>query len=151
MKKLKEIIDRVLLSTIVTFMALLILVVTWQVISRFVLQEPSSFTDELSRYLMIWIALLGAAYMVGQNEHIAIDLFFPVEKYRGKEKLIFLLIFGFALVVLIVGGIRLVYLTLSLGQLSASLLIPLGYIYLVLPLSGFLISFYCFERILQKK
>jgi len=151
LKKLKEIIDRVLLSTIVTFMALLILVVTWQVISRFVLQEPSSFTDELSRYLMIWIALLGAAYMVGQNEHIAIDLFFPVEKYRGKEKLIFLLIFGFALVVLIVGGIRLVYLTLSLGQLSASLLIPLGYIYLVLPLSGFLISFYCFERILQKK
>ena len=89
--------------------------------------------------------------MVGQNEHIAIDLLFPVEKYPGKEKLIFLLIFGFALVVLIIGGIRLVYLTLSLGQLSASLLIPLGYIYLVVPLSGLLISFYCFERILPNK
>ena len=51
-------------------------------------------------------------------------------------------IFVFAALVLVVGGTGLVWLTLDLGQTSAALQIPLGFVYLVLPLSGFLMMFY---------
>jgi TRAP-type C4-dicarboxylate transport system permease small subunit len=64
-----------LLGTLVTvFMGILVLNVLWQVISRFILGHPSSFTDELAGYLLIWVGLLGAAYATGQKQHLAIDL-----------------------------------------------------------------------------
>jgi TRAP-type C4-dicarboxylate transport system permease small subunit len=53
-----------------------------------------------------------------------------------------LLIFCFALLVLVVGGTGLVRLTLSLGQTSAALQVPLGYVYLALPFSGLLMMFF---------
>ena len=49
--------------------------VLWQVFTRFFTATPSSFTDELARYLMIWLGILGAAYVAGKNEHVAIDFF----------------------------------------------------------------------------
>jgi TRAP-type C4-dicarboxylate transport system permease small subunit len=49
--------------------------VLWQVFSRYFTDNPSSFTDELARYLMMWLGILGAAYVGGRNEHVAIDFF----------------------------------------------------------------------------
>jgi TRAP-type C4-dicarboxylate transport system permease small subunit len=48
----------------------------------------------------------------------------------------------FALLGMLVGGVRLVYITLVLEQLSPSLKIPLGVVYSVIPISGILIIFY---------
>ncbi len=59
-------------------MAAIVLVVTWQVFSRFIIQSPSSFTEELSRFLLIWIGILGAAYAYKTKAHLGLDLF--VEK-----------------------------------------------------------------------
>jgi len=53
-----------------------------------------------------------------------------------------LFIFLFAFFVMVFGGIRLVVITLKLNQISAALRLQLGYVYLVLPLSGLLIMFY---------
>lgn len=44
--------------------------------SRYVLNQPSTLTDELARFLMIWVGLLGAAYTVGAQRHLSIDLLF---------------------------------------------------------------------------
>ncbi|MGB2554984.1 MAG: TRAP transporter small permease, partial [Flavobacteriaceae bacterium] len=62
---LKSRLDRILSSALILILALMVLNVLWQVFSRYILQTPSSFTDELSRYLMIWIGILGAAYVSG--------------------------------------------------------------------------------------
>jgi TRAP-type C4-dicarboxylate transport system permease small subunit len=115
-------VDRILGWILVGLMGAAVVNVLWQVFTRFVLAHPSSFTDELARYLLIWIGLLGAAYAAGHKLHLAIDLF--------------------ALTVLVFGGVSLMTLTLSLGQTSAALHVPLGYVYLTLPLSGLLIMFY---------
>lgn len=149
--RVKAHIDSVLTGTLVSLMAALVLVVTWQIFSRFVLQDPSSFTDELSRYLLIWGALLGAAYAVGQHQHIAIDLVFPSERYPIKKKLINILVLLFGLAVMGGGGMRLVWITLSLNQQSASLNIPLGYVYIVLPISGVLIAFYSLLELMRSE
>ncbi len=126
-------------------MALLVLDVLWQVFTRFILRDPSSFTEELARYLMIWVGLLGASYAAGKKMHLAVDLL-PT-KLTGKRKhylqiIIEGLTIAFALSVLVVGGIRLVWVTFFLGQISAAMQIPLGVIYLVVPISGLLIIFY---------
>lgn len=138
-------VDRTLGWVLVALMGIAVANVLWQVFTRFVLADPSSFTDELARYLLIWIGLLGASYAAGKKMHLAIDLL-PA-KLVGRPRfylgvLIETCIFLFALSVLVFGGIRLVALTLTLGQTSAALHVPLGYVYLALPLSGLLILFY---------
>ena len=63
--------------------------------------------------------------------------------------LIEILIFLFALIVMVIGGLNLVYITLHLDQLSGTLRIPLGYIYAIMPFSGFLILCFCVYHILK--
>jgi TRAP-type C4-dicarboxylate transport system permease small subunit len=119
--------------------------VLWQVFSRYLLANPSSFTDELARYLMIWVGVLGAAYVAGKGNHVAITYFsekFSVSNFKRVKLLINLFIMGFAFLGMFFGGLRLVYITLILEQLSPSLKIPLGVVYAVIPLSGILIIFY---------
>src|SRR5690606_36167068 len=98
--------------------------VVWQVFSRYVLVNPSTFTDELARFLMIWLGILGAAYVSGKNMHLAIDLL--PNKFKGKQKrnlliIIDMLIIFFVVLVMIFGAGRLDYMTLILNQTSISL------------------------------
>jgi TRAP-type C4-dicarboxylate transport system permease small subunit len=144
-------VDHVLGWMLVVLMGVAVLNVLWQVFTRFVLGDPSSFTDELARYLLIWIGLLGASYAAGMKLHLAIDLL-PA-KLTGRARfyvgvVIEACVFLFALSVLVIGGTQLVTLTLTLGQTSAALHVPLGYVYLVLPLSGLLMMFYAVRAVL---
>lgn len=145
MEKAKQILDNLLEKAVIFLMAAIVITIVWQVVSRYIFNSPSEFTDELSRYLLIWVGILGAAYVTGAKGHIAIDFF--VQKFfpkRIKQNEIFIQtsILLFAITVLIIGGVRLVYITLSLGQISSSLQIPLGFVYMVLPLGGIIIAFY---------
>ena len=143
--KLRSKIDSVLEKALVFIMSLMVVNVLWQVFSRYILANPSSFTDELARYLMIWVGVLGAAYVAGKGNHVAITYFsekFSPKNYRKVRVFIHLTILVFALLGMLIGGSRLVYITLVLGQLSPALKIPLGLVYLVIPISGALIIFY---------
>ncbi|MBU2491623.1 MAG: TRAP transporter small permease [Bacteroidetes bacterium] len=153
LNNLKNKIDSVLKWMLVLIMAFMTLNVLWQVFSRFVLQNPSSFTDELARYLLVWAGILGAAYVAGQKMHLAIDLLST--KLEGKSKsyleiFIEACIFIFSLTVMVIGGMRLVYITLNLNQISAALQVPLGYVYLAVPLSGLLMMFYSSYFIIEE-
>ncbi len=143
--KLRKHVDSGLRFFLVFIMSILVLDVLWQVASRYIMREPSAWTDELAGFLLIWVGLFGGAYATGRKDHLAIDLL-PRKLSPGKKKyldfFINLLIGAFALIVLTIGGIRLVYITLKLNQTSSALELPLGYVYLVLPLSGILILFY---------
>lgn len=138
-------VDRTLAAVLIVLMAIAVLNVLWQVFTRFILGDPSSFTEELARYLLIWIGLLGAAFATGRRLHPAIGLLTAALSDRGRHWQ-WLLIQGavlvFAAAVMVFGGGSLVSLTLSLGQTSAALRIPLGYVYLALPIGGLLIIWY---------
>lgn len=153
MSELRKRIDKALETILAILMGWMILNVLWQVFSRYVLGEPSSFTEELARYLLIWIGLLGAAYASGKGLHLAMTLFHDKLSSKSRIKLdIFLesLIIFFAFAFLIVGGIRLVYLTFYLGQISAALNMPLGIVYLIIPVSGVFFIFYSADNIRNK-
>ena len=149
---IRSVVDRWLSYALMLLMAVSALNVLWQVFTRFILRDPSSYTEELARFLLVWIGLLGASYASGKGMHLAIDYFAhkftpAVQKYIGL--IIQGMVFLFALSVMVVGGIRLVYITLVLDQTSAALQVKLGYVYLVLPLSGIIIIFYAIAAFLQ--
>jgi TRAP-type C4-dicarboxylate transport system permease small subunit len=143
--------DRIVEIFLCLLMVFLVLNVSWQVITRFILPEPSSYTEEVARFLLMWIGLLGAAYAYRKKMHLGIDII--SEKLQGRAKYVTTLFVYFltllvAIAVLIVGGMNLVLLTLELNQFSSSLGLPMGLIYLCLPLSGFLIVLYTLEMLL---
>ncbi|HRS91659.1 MAG TPA: TRAP transporter small permease subunit, partial [Candidatus Marinimicrobia bacterium] len=74
MLKIRKILDNILKWVVVVLMAISVFNVLWQVFTRFILHHPSSYTEELARYLLIWVGLLGAAYAAGNKMHLAIDL-----------------------------------------------------------------------------
>ncbi len=154
MEKIRKYIDKFLALVLIITMTVLVVDVVWQVLARYVVKSPSSFTDELARFLLIWVGLLGSAYALGKKKHLAIDLL--PSKLSGKPKkalnvFISILVIAFAALVLVVGGIRLVYITFSLNQISPALGIPIAYVYMVLPLSGLLMIIYGILEILEKE
>lgn len=149
----KDIVDRILAAALMILMAANVINVLWQVFTRFVLKNPSSFTEELARYFLIWVGLLGASYAAGKKMHLAIDVVLKAMRGRPRkwtEMFIQVFIFLFSFLVMVVGGIRLVAITLTLNQISAALRIKLGYVYLALPLSGLLIMFYAAHFFIER-
>jgi len=150
---IRQKIDKVIEFALVSIMSILVIDVLWQVFSRYVLSTPSSFTDELAGFLLIWIGLLGAAYVAGKNEHLAIDLL--LQKLKGTKKrrlqiFINVIVGVFALFVMVFGGSWLVYTRFYLNVTSAALALPLGYVYLIVPISGILTMYYTIDNSLNQ-
>ncbi|MBD2856512.1 TRAP transporter small permease [Vibrio parahaemolyticus] len=150
MNKLVTYINRGLAAFTVSLSTFLVFCVVWQVLSRYVLGKPSTVTDELARYLFMWVALIGAAYTTGLKRHLAIDLL--TMKLKGKKKLVNEIVIQvaialFSYVVLVHGGTQLAL------KLTPALGLEMGYIYFCLPISGALMIFYsvifAYERVKQ--
>ena len=137
---------------LVTLMSVMVVDVTWQVASRFIVQAPSSFTEELAGFLLIWIGLMGAAYGFRTRAHLGIDLL--VTRLRGgwrlgAEMAAHVLVILFALTTMVGGGIQLVRVAFRLEQISAAMGIRVGIVYLALPLSGVLVILFAAERMVK--
>ena len=149
---MRRTIDSLLSKLLITIMAAMTLNVLWQVFSRYFMATPSSFTDELARYLMIWIGILGAAYVAGKNGHVAIDVIpsrlSPTRQKRLRQG-VRLCIVLFSFFAMVLGGIRLVYITYILQQYSPALEVPLALVYAVIPFSGLLIIYYKITDMVQ--
>ena len=151
MKQIRIKVNKIIERFLVLILVGMLLNVIWQVFTRFFTSSPSAFTNELARYLMIWLGILGAAYISGKQEHVAIDFF--VKKLNNSlrrfiDRFVLFSILSFAFFVMIIGGINLVYITLKLEQYSPSLQIPLALVYSIIPISGLLIIFY---KVTQEK
>ncbi len=145
---MKKLIDKYISWLLIALMALITLDVVWGVFTRYALGHQASWTEELARYMLVWIGILGAAYASGQKKHLAIDLLSAKLKPESKIKLemvITFMIAFFAVTVMIIGGLRLMYITHTLGQTSAAMRIPMALVYASIPLAGFLVLFYKIE------
>jgi TRAP-type C4-dicarboxylate transport system permease small subunit len=153
MQKIHYILNKCIEYLLVVIFGLLVIDVVWQVVSRYLVGQSSSFTEEFARFSLIWLTVLGAAYINGQEEgHLSMDFLLiklPEKKRKGRQKVIQVVMAVFALIVMVIGGGNLVYTTLSLGQTSSALHLPLGYVYAIVPLSGLLII--CFSILNIKK
>lgn len=151
MDKIYNTLNKAIEWLLVTIFALLVIDVVWQVISRYLVGQSSSFTEEFARFALIWLTVLGAAYINGQKEgHLSMDFLLSklTEKKRhSRQKVIQVVMAIFALIIMVIGGGNLVYTTLSLGQLSSALNVPLGYVYAIVPICGMIIIFFSLHNI----
>jgi TRAP-type C4-dicarboxylate transport system, small permease component len=148
----KKILDSILAHLLVLLMGLMVLNVLWQVFSRYVLGQPSAFTDELARFLMIWLGLLGAAFVSGKTGHVAIDVLAKrasAKNQKWLKRTVSVSIILFCLAAMVTGGGWLVFTTYELKQLSPALGLPLAYVYMVIPLSGLIVVYYKFFDIIS--
>lgn len=150
MLSLKKKLDKAIEVFIMILLAFMVIVAIWQVSSRYVFNSPSTISEELLRCCLIWLAMIGSAYMFGLREHMSITFFvekFGEEVVRKLSILSEVIIVVFSLFVLVYGGVNITLLTMK--QVSAALGISMGYVYLVLPLSGILMIFYGVLNILN--
>ncbi len=131
----------------------LVLDVMWQIITRFIIGDPSIWTEELARMLLIWVSLMGAALTFERKGHLGVDYF--VGKLSAKLKKVaelvaYLLVAVFSALVIFWGGLLLVLNALSgKGQPSPALGIEWGHVYLALPISGCFIVLFAVEVVVK--
>lgn len=140
---MRKVLDK-LLETVACFIFIAMLVVClYQILSRYVLKNPSAFSEEFLRFSIIWVSMLGIAYAFGKGSHLAIT--FMKDKLNIKEGAIVDIVFHiifiiFAFFVMVQGGANAV--GIALYQISPALGIPMGFVYLSLPVSGVMIILY---------
>ena len=150
MKQLRIILNRTLHVLAGGSFLAMVALTCWQVFTRYILQNPSSWSEELVSYLFAWMSLFGASIVVGERGHMNIPIL--VER-MGKGGRKFFAIFAeivaclFAGVILVYGGIQIT--DLAMGQMTSSLGLPIGVFYIVLPLSGVINIIYTILNIIE--
>lgn len=117
-------------------MAVLVTVVFLQVIFRFVLGSPLAWTEEVARYSLIWLTFLGAAYAMSLKAHIGMEFFVNLFRTPGKKALYILASIASLMffLLMVVEGYNLAM--QGMAQSSPVLRIPMGAIYMIIPISG---------------
>ncbi|WP_010652012.1 TRAP transporter small permease [Oceanobacillus massiliensis] len=143
MNRLKNLMDKTLLTFSSFLLIMMVSLSIWQVLARYALNISTSGTEEITRYLLIWFGLMTAAYVFGAKKHIAI-LFFR-EKFNERLQGIFETITNLVIIILmailmVYGGMKVVLLTSA--QTAAATGISMGIVYASLPVCGLLIILY---------
>ena len=141
--KIRKAMNTVVSTICIVLFAVMVVVGTYQIITRFVFNNPSTISEELLTYTFAWMAIFSSAYGFGKRDHMRMTFVadkLPKEQRKILEIVIELLIIAFAVIVLIYGGFTIMGLTMT--QKTASLGVMMGVIYAVVPICGILIALY---------
>lgn len=140
LKKFEKGLDSVMKTVMSIVMLVLIIFGTYQIFTRWILNDPSTFTEELLRYLLVWAGMIGAAYCFFHDQHIKLTL--VTGKLHGVPLTIVnvfseIVCIAFVVYVYIWGGGQMAIKNAT--QPTAVLRIPMSLIYGCLPVSGILV------------
>lgn len=147
---IRKVLDKVLSNACAIVFAFMVCVGTYQIVIRYFFNSPSTVSEELLTYSFTWMALLASAYVFGKRDHMRMA--FLADKITGKKKFVLdiaieCLIFAFAAIVLVFGGISIMELTMT--QVTASLGISMGVVYTIVPLTGVIVLVYTILNIID--
>ncbi len=129
--------EKVVNFLIGTMLAGMVVVVFGNVIFRYFLNAALAWSEEVSRFMLIWLAFLGAVIAYLRNEHLGIDIMLKVLPPLSARILAIVadvLVFG-VLVIMTKGGIDMTVDSFASGWVAAAVPIPYGYVYLVAPIA----------------
>ncbi|WJY15873.1 TRAP transporter small permease [Pectobacteriaceae bacterium CE90] len=150
MNIIRKWLDRVIEVFCCSLLIVMVLVACWQVISRYIFNAPSIFSEEFLRFSLVWLSVIGLAYVAGKREHISLTLFLdkcPPRLTAYWNMVIQVVFILFSIYILIIGGWH-VSLN-AMMQISPVLQISMGKVYYSLPLSGVLTIVYCVLNIVD--
>ena len=150
--KLKKWMTAVLNTVLIIAVALLVLDVCWGVFSRFIIGEQTKWTEELARFLLVWVALLGGAVAFGTKGHLGVDYFvgkFDLSAQKLMSVVVHLVVLFFAGAIFVYGGGRVVCDALAMEQMTPALGWKMGHVYLALPIAGIFMVLYTIENLVE--
>ncbi len=148
--KIRKGIDVALSSACAVIFAAMVVIGTYQIVTRFIFKSPSTVSEELLTYSFTWMALLASAYVFGKRDHMRMGFMADKAGPAGQKVLGIIsevLILVLAGSVMIYGGVTIMDLTMT--QSTASLGIPMGVVYTIIPISGVLIVVYALLNIID--
>ena len=144
MNSIRKILDKILEVACILIFGIMTILVVYQVVTRYVFQSPSSWSESVVTYGFIWLAMLGGAYV------------FVLDKFHGRVKTIIemineLIIVLFGIGVLLIGGYA--GAMKQMTQADSILPITMGVIYIAIGIAGvaMILYFLCNEYDLIKK
>lgn len=120
---------------VVAFIAMAIVAFA-QVLARFVFNNPISWSEEVARFLFVWITLIGAGHAVAYSKHFAVDFLYCRLSPRLQRIAGHVILGCIALFALLMVGYGGYVANFTKFQVSPALLLPMTYPYLCIPLSG---------------
>ena len=143
LNNIRKVINTVIKIACILLFGFMVIIGTYQILVRYIFNNPSTISEELLTYSFTWMSLFAAAYVFGKREHMRMG--FLADKLSRKKitilnVIIEIITIAFALIVMVYGGVSIT--SLSMTQKTASLGIPMGYIYIVLPITGIIITLY---------
>ncbi len=127
---------KVVYVVVVSMFALQVIVVFAQVIWRFVFNDPFSWSEELARYLQVWIILLASSVCIHEGSHLAVDYLVHYLPFRYRKSLALLVTILMMVFVSVLIGAGIEMIITAQSQTSPALHIPMGAVYLVFPVAG---------------
>jgi TRAP-type C4-dicarboxylate transport system permease small subunit len=127
-------------AALITLVAVMTVVVFLQVVYRYCLTQPLYWSEELARYLFVWLSILGAALGFQKRGHFGLDIFYQMLPNKGRrflQRLIHLLM-GSVILVILIQGMKLVQMTIP--QESPAMGISMGWAYACLPVGAALMA-----------
>lgn len=148
----KRALSKALNFLLIVAISLLVLDVVWGVFTRYVLGAQANWTEELARFLLMWVALLGGAVAFGTKGHLGVDYF--VDKFHPEVRkqmaiVSHVLVLFFAAVIFVYGGGMVVYDSLAVEQVTPALGWKIGYVYMALPISGIFMILFTIDNLLE--
>lgn len=142
LEKVERFVNRIEDGLILTLIMVIVVSVFLQVFFRYVLQAPLSWTEELARSCLIWLTFIGSALAIRAKGHFALEI--VTARLPGKTRIFWeltlMMITAVFLIVMIYNGI--IMLPMLSLQVSASLQIPMSYIYLVISIGSSFMLFH---------
>jgi TRAP-type C4-dicarboxylate transport system permease small subunit len=130
---------------------ILVIDVLLGVFTRKILGDQIRWTEELARFLLVWISFLGGAIAYLDDKHLGVDLLvdrIDPSARRLAKVVTHSLVFAFALFVMGIGGTQLVIDRFDSGQVLSALQINKAWFYLAVPVSGYVISLFALGNVI---
>ena len=150
--KLKKAMTAALNAVLIVVVGLLVLDVVWGVFTRYVIGEQAKWTEELARFLLVWVALLGGAVAFGTKAHLGVDFFINKlhpDMHKVMGVVVHLITLFFAGAIFLYGGSRIVIDALAMEQMTPALGWKMGHVYLALPIAGVFMVLYTLENLAE--
>lgn len=147
--KVRRFLDSLEENILILLLVVSVFVIFLQVVMRYVFRNSLSWSEELGRYLFIWLTWLSTGYAVRQKRHLRIEMLADLFNERGKLIINILamsiwLAFG---VFLVTKGWTITSMVWRRGQLTAALEIPMALTYAAIPTGAFLMSLRLLDEI----
>jgi TRAP-type C4-dicarboxylate transport system permease small subunit len=127
-------------ALLIGLVSVMTVIVFLQVVYRYVLAQPLHWSEEMARYLFVWLSILGATLGIQKRGHFGLDILYRMLPDRGRRLLQFIihLLMGTVILVILVQGIILVQKTIP--QESPAMAISMGWAYACLPVGAGLMA-----------